>query len=224
MAYCVRRMRDGASVKGPLDATERISEALFGLIMVLTFTCSISVAESGRDDVKTMLVGAIGCNLAWAIIDAAFYLMDCVSERGRNLRALRSVQEAASAEAGQRAIADVLPPLIAQNLRAEELERLRQKLLTETLPARPRLEGRDWLGALGVFLWVFVVTIPVAIPFVVTHEVQLALRSSNAIAIVLLLVAGHAYGRSAGLRPWVCGFGMVLLGGGFVALTIALGG
>src|SRR3954469_9791915 len=158
-------MHTGAALKGPLDPTERISEALFGLIMVLTFTCSISAAEAGHEDVRTMLYGAVGCNLAWAVIDAIFYLMDCVSERGRNIRALRSVRDAASPEAGQRALADALPPVVAQALRSEDLERLREKLSAQEVPARPRLEGRDWLGALGVFLWVFVITIPVAIPF-----------------------------------------------------------
>jgi hypothetical protein len=50
-------------VLAPID---RVSEVLFGLIMVLTFTGSLSVAEAGRDDVRTMLIGALGCNLAWA--------------------------------------------------------------------------------------------------------------------------------------------------------------
>jgi hypothetical protein len=29
-----------------------------------------------------MLIGALGCNLAWGIIDAVFYLMGTLSERG----------------------------------------------------------------------------------------------------------------------------------------------
>src|SRR5204863_508677 len=45
-----------------LEPIERISEVLFGVIMVLTFTGSLSVAEAGREDVRTMLIGAIGCN------------------------------------------------------------------------------------------------------------------------------------------------------------------
>jgi hypothetical protein len=52
------------------DPVERISEVLFALIMVLTFTCSLSVADAGREEVRTMLLGALGCNLAWGIIDA----------------------------------------------------------------------------------------------------------------------------------------------------------
>ena len=34
-----------------LEPIERVSEVLFGLIMVLTFTGSLSVADAGRDDV-----------------------------------------------------------------------------------------------------------------------------------------------------------------------------
>ena len=62
------------SSKRVLDPYDRVSEVLFGLIMVLTFTGSLSIAEAGRDDVRTMLIGALGCNLVWGIIDGVFYL------------------------------------------------------------------------------------------------------------------------------------------------------
>jgi VIT1/CCC1 family predicted Fe2+/Mn2+ transporter len=66
-----------------LAPAERTSEVLFGLIMVLTFTGSLSVTEAGRAEVRTMLLGALGCNLAWGIIDAVFYLMGALAERPR---------------------------------------------------------------------------------------------------------------------------------------------
>jgi hypothetical protein len=47
-----------------LDPLERFSEIVFGLIMVLSFTCALSVAEAGREGVRAMFIGAIGCNLA----------------------------------------------------------------------------------------------------------------------------------------------------------------
>lgn len=64
-----------------LDPVERISEVLFALIMVVTFTCSFSVADAGREEVRTLLSGALGCNLAWGIIDATFYLMAVFFQR-----------------------------------------------------------------------------------------------------------------------------------------------
>jgi hypothetical protein len=52
-----------------LDPMDRISEVLFGLIMALTFTCTLGVAIADNIQVRTMLIGALRCNLAWGIID-----------------------------------------------------------------------------------------------------------------------------------------------------------
>ena len=208
-----------------LEPTERIAEALFGLIMVLTFTGSLSVAEAGRDDVRTMLIGALGCNIAWGIIDGILYLMNCLSEQGHAIRALRSLHAAAATEEGHKAIASVLPPLMAETLGPSEYEPMRQKLVQlPPPPPHPTLGRQEWLGALGVFLWVFVMTLPVALPFLFMDNVLGAMRVSNAIAIALLLVAGYAFGRVAEYHPWLSGLAMVLLGSVLVVITIALGG
>jgi hypothetical protein len=213
------------AVERPLDPVDRISESLFGLIMVLTFTCSISAADPGREEVRTMLFGAIGCNFAWGVIDAIMYLMACLSERGRDLVTLRAVRGATTALDGQRILADTLPSPIAAALKPDQLEGIRQYILRlPEPPLRPRLGSREWLGALGVFFWVFSITFPVALPFVFLHERQRALRASNLIAVALLFVMGFAYGRAAGLHRWWTSVVMVLLGGAMVAATIALGG
>jgi VIT1/CCC1 family predicted Fe2+/Mn2+ transporter len=62
------------------------------------------------------------------------------------------------------------------------------------------------------------------IPFLVMRSALPALRVSNTLAIVMLFVAGHAYGRITGQRPWVIGILMVILGGVLAGLTMALGG
>jgi VIT1/CCC1 family predicted Fe2+/Mn2+ transporter len=208
-----------------LEPQERISEVLFGLIMVLTFTGSLSVAEAGREDVRTMLVGALGCNLAWGIIDGVLYLMGVLADKGRNLATYRAVRETGDAGAAQRLIAAALPPKIAAVLEPAELESIHQRLQQgEQPPARARLEARDWLGALGVFLLVFLSTFPVAIPFVVMSRAHAALRVSNGIAVTMLFVCGFAFGRITGGSAWVTGLLMVLLGIALVGMTMALGG
>lgn len=58
-----------------LEPVERLSEILFGLIMALTVTSAVSVATSDDMQIRTMLIAALGCNLAWGIIDAGMYLM-----------------------------------------------------------------------------------------------------------------------------------------------------
>jgi hypothetical protein len=66
-----------------LDPIDRNSEILFGLFMVLTFTGTLSVATAGRDDVKLMLVAAIGCNIAWGFVDGVMYVLRNLVARAR---------------------------------------------------------------------------------------------------------------------------------------------
>ena len=220
-------MPDGpiGSSKGVLDPVDRVSEVLFGLIMVLTFTGSLSVAQAGRDDVRTMLIGALGCNLAWGIIDAVLYLMGCLAEKGRGLMTFRAVRKVSDPQQARRIIADALPSVVASILEPAELEtmRVRLKELPEP-PARAHLGRDEWLGALGVFLLVFLSTFPVVIPFIFMHNALPALRVSNAIAIAMLFSAGFTYGRCVERRPWLTGISMVALGAVLVGLTMALGG
>lgn len=211
--------------KSVLEPYERISEALFGLIMVLTFTGSLSIAQSGRAEVRSMLIGALGCNLAWGIIDAILYLMGCLTDRGRDIRALRALRKAVTPEEAHSVIAAALPPMVATSLSAAEYESLKQKLLQfPEPPLRPWLSKQELLGALYVFLWVFLVTFPVAIPFILMDNIGPAMRVSNAVAVVMLFLAGHAFGRVTEYWPWLMGLGMVLLGSTLVAMTMALGG
>jgi hypothetical protein len=213
------------SFKRVLEPNERISEVLFGLIMVLTFTGSLSVAQADRAEVRTMLIGALGCNLAWGIIDGAFYLMGCLAEKGRDLMTYRTVRKINDSQKAQRLITDALPPVLASVLQPAELDSIYQRLqkLPEP-PDRARLNGSDWRGAAGVFLLVFLSTFPVTLPFIFMQTPMAAMRMSNAIAIVMLFFTGVAYGRCVGRSPWVFGISMVVLGSIFVALTIALGG
>ena len=208
-----------------LDPLERFSEIVFGLIMVLSFTCALSVAEAGREDVREMFIGAIGCNLAWGIIDAAFYLIACLTEHGHHARLLREVQGSADPAQARQAIAGALPPRVAEALLPAEFERLHAHLKQlPPPPAHPGLSGEDWRGAVGVFLLVFLSTLPVVVPFMFMHDARLALHISNAVAIAMLFGAGYKLAGYAGMRRVPTGLVMVAIGAGLVALTIALGG
>jgi hypothetical protein len=193
--------------------------------MVLTFTGSLSVAEAGRDDVRTMLIGALGCNLAWGIIDAMFYLMGCLAEKGQSLMTFLAVRKATDPQKAHSLIADALPPVVASILEPADLETIRRRLMQRPEPpAFARLSADDGLGAIVVFLIVFVSTFPVAMPFLFMRNVGPAMRVSNAVAIVMLFLAGYAFGTISGRHPWLVGIAMVLFGSMLVGLTMALGG
>lgn len=210
-----------------LEPIERISEVLFGLIMVMTYTTAIAVGEgeSESEAVHTMIKGALGCNLAWGIIDAVLYLMSCIAEKSRGLMRLQAVRKTTDAQEAQRIIADGLPSAITAILQPAEFVPMHQRLkqLPEP-PKRAHLRKDEWLGALAVFLWVFIITFPVAIPFMLMHSVAPALLVSNGIGIVLMFGLGCAYGHYTARNPWFSGVVMVIVGAAMVALCNALGG
>jgi hypothetical protein len=215
----------GKPMRGLLDPIDRISEVLFGLIMVLTSTSTLSVATAGRAEVGTMIIGALGCNLAWGIIDAALYLMGCLEERGRNLTMLRAVRQASGPEEARRLIAAELPDSLASVLSPADADLLRQKLLLAPKPpVHPGLTKQDALSAAAICLWVLASTFPVVVPFLFIGEVQPALRLSNTIAIAMLFISGYAFARCTGLRPWPTGLLMVAIGCSMVGVAVALGG
>lgn len=211
--------------RSALDPVERSMEALFGLIMVLTFTGSLSVLSAGRQEVREMLIGAVGCNLAWGVIDACFYLMGIMAQRGRGRRLARRLRSTDAGRDVRQALSEAVPEVIVDLLTPAEVESLRVRIAAASKRSMPRLlTGTDLKGALGVFLWVFLVTFPVALPFLFTTDAYIALRASNAIAIVLLGVIGWRLATYAGFNKWVTIVSMVLFGLVMVAITIALGG
>ena len=208
-----------------LDPIERTSEILFGVIMVLTFTSSISVAESGRAETREVLVAALGCNVAWGIVDAAFYLMSSVIARARGIRILRTIRENRDQELSQRLILDALPESVSAVLTPPEVEELRVRLARHPdAAAHAMLSRRDIVGAVAVFLLVFLSTLPISIPFLLFPEIGFAMRASNAVAIAMLFGMGWTLGKHIGRSGWGAGLLMVGLGLVLVAITIALGG
>jgi hypothetical protein len=159
-----------------LSPVERLSEVVFGLIMTLSVTGSLSVAESGKSDVRTMFIGALGCNTAWGIVDALMYLVVVLAERYRSLALFHAVRGEKDTECAHRMIADRLPPLIAASIRTSELEQLRRQFAETTIIPTAGLTRRHLLGAIGVFLLVFLTTLPVVLPFLLPVGPLRALR------------------------------------------------
>jgi hypothetical protein len=206
-----------------LDPVARMSEVLFGLIMALTFTATLE-RTAGRDDVRALLVGVLGCNIAWGLVDAVMFLIASMTGRGHGFLTIRAVRAAARLEDAHRAIAGAMPPILASILTRDDFDRVRERLMTMPDLDPPRLTRDDWLGALAVFLLVFLSTFPVVVPFLLFTDVPLAVRLSNLVALVMLFAVGYTLAKHAGFSPWRTGLSFVALGVVLVAITIALGG
>ena len=159
-----------------LDPIERVSEVIFGLLMAMTFVGALSVATAGREEIRTMMLTALGCNLAWGLADAVMYLVRTVTERTRRRVMLARLRGGADAATGRALVADALPPRIADAAGSEGLELLRRRLAElPALPVAPHLGTDDFKGALGVFLLVVAATFPVVVPFMLFDRVALAM-------------------------------------------------
>jgi hypothetical protein len=211
-----------------LDPATRLGEVLFGLIMVLTFTLAAGFAVSeDKAGVRELLLAAIGCNLAWGIIDAVMYLMSCLTERAGKLRLAQAVRSAPDATTAMAAIdneiasiRDLLPPEEAQALGRTILKHVTGSRTT----SKNHLTKEDFYGAIACFVLVFVSCLPAVLPFVFLSEPRFALRVSNALLTVLLFLVGWKWARYAGTNPLLAGLVMVAIGLALVGTAIWLGG
>ena len=145
-----------------LDPIDRISEILFGLIMAVTIVGSISIATAGHEDMRSITIAALGCNLAWGLVDAVMYLIRTATERSRN-RVLSKQIVSAGVETAHRLIAETLPEHVAAITGPEEIEGMRRRLLELKLDEPATLRSRDYLEAIGIFLLVVIATFPVVL-------------------------------------------------------------
>jgi hypothetical protein len=208
----------------PLDPIDRFSEIIFGLVMVLAFTGTVRVAEAGREQVRDMLVAALGCNLAWGVVDAVMFLVTSMVDRARRVAVVNGIR-VARPEAARAIVLAALPEAVALVTDEAEADRMaaRVRALPEPLQGGLRLD--DLQGSLASGLLVLAATFPPTVPFLLWRDdVRLALTVSNAVAVASLFLAGWRLGRATGARALLLGLGMVVVGGGLVALTVALGG
>jgi VIT1/CCC1 family predicted Fe2+/Mn2+ transporter len=215
---------NGSRPRAILDPLDRSSEVLFGLIMALTFTTTFEVATAGRTDVRTMLIGALGCNLAWGIVDGVMFVVTRSVEKFRFHSRIRAVQTANATDAA-RILEEEVPEGWADLLDPADLERLAKRAQALPMPDLPRITGDDLRAGVAVCVLVFLSTLPVALPFLLFRDLFLAARVSDATALVMLFVIGTTLGRHAGRRrPRLVGLVMVVLGVALSAIAVLLGG
>ena len=81
---------------------------LFGLIMAVTIIGSLSIASAGPLEASTLLAAALGCNVAWGMVDAVMYLLRTLIGRSHARTLARQVR-APSPKAGRGVLAQALP-------------------------------------------------------------------------------------------------------------------
>ncbi|PWT74479.1 MAG: hypothetical protein C5B59_11105 [Bacteroidetes bacterium] len=207
------------------NLVERISEVIYGLIMVLSFTCAASISGGKFETRKILIFAAIGCNIAWGLVDAIMFLLTNLAEKGHNRTILNFVRSTKSPEEAVSMIKYSLPSMVIRALGNQGIENLRQKLLyMKRDESYAHLTRKDFKNAMIIFLLSFLATLPVAIPFLFIKDSSVSIRVSNVVALVMMFICGWLLGLYGGYNKIKTGFGIMLIGVVLVAITIALGG
>ena len=206
-----------------------MGEALFGLIMTLTFTlgADLIIQEQGREGAQEMMIGILGCNLAWGLIDGMLYVLGCAFERGRLHRIGYEVRATPSPLQARQLVAAELDELLVPLTDAQQRDSLYasivQRVRAESTAPRP-VTRKDLLGGLESGLLVFACSFPAVLPFLLFDEPQFALRVSNTVLLALLYYLGYRHAKHTLARPWIAGLVFMLVGLLLVIVAVQLGG
>jgi hypothetical protein len=209
-----------------LEPADILAEVLFGLIMVLTITLGarLAMGEEGGD--RELLIAALGCNLAWGLIDGAMYVMNAMFNRGRTARIVTELKR--SGDSGALAIiARELDPRLLAITTVDERARLYRSVLHiagRRAPRRTHLERDDLYAGAFCAALVFLTALPAAVPFMIIDDAVRALRVSNAILIAMLFAIGYFWARETNAHRVGAGLAMTLAGLTLVGAAMALGG
>jgi hypothetical protein len=218
-----------------LDPLDRFVEAIYTVLIILTFTLAVTVTEANVPNsvlsglVKQLFWACFGCAIAWGLIDSAMYILSSTAGRGENLRLARRVRDAASEAEGVAAIADQLDESLSLVASEDERRQLYagfyRRLQDAPLPHEAGFKREDLAGALGIFLVALGSALPVVLPLLIfSANPTLAVRLSNLVACIMLFMLGYSWARHAGGKPLQTGLFLVLLGLAMVLVAIPLGG
>jgi len=211
-----------------LDPLDRLSEFLFGLVMVLSFTLGAGlIVDEGEQATRHMLLAIIGCNIAWGLIDGAMYLISSLCERSGKARLLDSLQKTGNEKDAMALVGGVLDERLQPYTSLEERNHLYADIvqrLRHVQPQRTRLTRDDLGGALACFTLVLLSAVPAVLPFLVIDDRYLALRISNLLLVALLFLTGWHWARATHSNPWLFGTSFLMAGLAMVFIAMAFGG
>ena len=211
-----------------LEPEDILAELIFSLLMVMGVTGAVHLSTlDSASDCRLLLWAALGCNVAWGLVDAIIFVLTSVLERRRRVRFVRLIQSAPTSAEAEQILAHRVDAFLGSAVPMELSAKLRSELLAlirRITPQSGGVRGDDLVGAVITFFLVMLTTLPVIFPFLLTITPRLALRLSHLIAVILLFLTGLLWAKHADVKPIKAGIASVITGVLLSLLIIALGG
>jgi hypothetical protein len=212
------------AVSAALSPLERGCEIVFGILMAVSVTAAAEIRSGGLASVRELFIAALGCNVAWGLIDGVIYLLQQQFSRFRNRRTLLELRHTDSEDTFRKRVMEELPPLVGPALTNDTYARLRQVVQSHSAEPAPFWSGGELLAALTICALVTASTFPMVLPFILLDDARLALRVSHGVAVAMLFLLGWWIGRWAGASAIRSGLLLATVGSVMAVACVALGG
>lgn len=214
-----------------VDPLDLWIEMLYGLLIVLTFTMAFRAIDrtavmgmAAATQANRLFIAAIGCAVAWGLIDGVVYVLSCIAERAQRRKLIRDVRASPDQRAASNAVADALDAVLEPIAGAASRNALYQDIqheLRDATPQIPVVTKEDFFGAAITVAVAVLATLPVVVALLLFPDPFVSLRVSNLIAIGMLMLVGYGWARQTGTRPPLI-IGLVLAAIGVLAVLIAI--
>jgi hypothetical protein len=218
-------------LKTYLSASDRLSEILFGLIMAMTVIGASKIALVSGDEVingRVIIASALGCNIAWGLVDAIMYVFTGLVDRGKYTGLIATINKTKDENAAIAVIDKALDSELLDNLDAAERKQLCAglfKKLSTVEPKKVRVVRDDIIGAIICFFFAFSTAFLLVIPFFIpVGKLFVKIWLSRIISYGMLFVIGYAYASHTNKGKVRTAVGMVVVGVIINIVIILLGG
>jgi hypothetical protein len=205
-----------------LSLGDRISELLYGVLMVTSISGLVLIGEpGGENDLYYMLVVLFITIIMWGLLDGISYALLSSANRAERETLFESLQVENDPAKRKEAISEDLDETPIARLDEESKARIIE-IVDNGLPRNAEKMSKNRLTSyekdiiLAAFLLDFIPLIILVFPYLFFDTVKTAALASHIIALAMFVVLGYYYAKYAHLNRWkgafVCGLlGLILV-------------
>jgi len=163
------------------------------------------IVKEGTEATTRMLLGILGCNVAWGLIDGAMYLMSSMLDRSRKARLLQSVRKPPAKRTPWPWSGGNWTPGWNRSHRSRR-ERAcigSPDRLVKVTPEQTVVKKEDVVERLSFSGWCSFPPSRRWCPFWCSAIVSWPLRVSNLLLLTMLFLVGYRWARVTHSNPWI---------------------
>ena len=205
-----------------LSLGDRLSELLYGVLMVTSISGLVLIGEpGGENDLYYMLVILFITIIMWGLLDGISYALLSSANRAERESLVESLEVENNPEKRKESIEEDLDETLIARLDDESKSRI-VDIINNGLPRNAEKMTKNKLTSyekdiiLAAFLLDFIPLIILVFPYLFFDTLRAAALTSHVMALIMFVIIGYYYSKYANLNKWkgafVCGLlGLILV-------------